>query len=95
MGKWFTHNAVHHSRGLEEPKDHSSKCYFCLTNITEITSKSKHTMKNPHLPSAMRSVTHREAVPLPKPLENLILVITTLILKKITDSQKGTRLIVI
>jgi len=95
MGKWFTPNAVHHFHGLYGPKDHSSKYYFCLTNITGIISKPKHTMKNPDLPSAMRPVTHREAVPLPKPLENLTSVMTTLILKKIMDSQNGTRLIVI
>jgi hypothetical protein len=50
-------------------------------------------MKYPDLPTAMRPVTHREAVPVPKPLENLTLVMTTLILK-IMNSQNGTRLIV-
>jgi hypothetical protein len=35
-----------------EPKDHSSDCYFCLTNITRITSKYKHTVKCPNVPSA-------------------------------------------
>jgi hypothetical protein len=39
-----------------EPKD----CYFCLTNITGITSsKSKHTVKYPNVPSAMRPVPHK------------------------------------
>jgi hypothetical protein len=55
-----------------EPKEHSSDCYFCLTNITEITSKSKHTVKYPNVPSAMRPVPHNEALPIPKPPANVI-----------------------
>ena len=43
-----------------EPKDRWSDCYFCLTNITGITSKSKNTVKYPDLPSAMRPVPHSE-----------------------------------
>ena len=55
-----------------EPKDHSSECYlFCLTDITRITSKSKHTVKYPDLPSAMRHVPHTRELPVPKPPENL------------------------
>jgi hypothetical protein len=42
-----------------EAKDHSSDCYFCLTNITGITSKSKHTVKYPNVPSAMRPIPHK------------------------------------
>jgi hypothetical protein len=49
-----------------EPKDHSSDC-FCLTNINESTSKSKHTIKYPDLPSAMRPVSHSEYLPVPHP----------------------------
>ena len=55
----------------KEPKDHSSDCYFCLTNKTGITSKSKHTVKYPDLPSAMRPVSHTEELPVPKSPENL------------------------
>jgi hypothetical protein len=51
-----------------EPKDHSSDCYFCLTNITGITSK--HTVKYPDLALAMRPIPHSEELPIPKPLEN-------------------------
>ena len=54
-----------------EPKDHSSNCYFCLTNITGISSKSKHTVKYPDLPSAMRPVPHSEEFPVLKSPENL------------------------
>jgi hypothetical protein len=55
-----------------KPKDHSSDCYFCLTNITGITSKSKHAVKYPNVPSAMRPVPHNEALHIPKPPANVI-----------------------
>lgn len=48
-----------------EPKDHISDCYFCLTNIRGITSKSKHTVKYPDLPSAKRPIPHSEELPVP------------------------------
>jgi hypothetical protein len=54
-----------------EPKDHSSDCYFCLTEIAGITSKSKHTEKYPDFPSAMRPVPHRKVLPVQNPPENL------------------------
>ena len=54
-----------------EQKDHSSECYFCLTDITWITSKSKHTEKHPDFPSAMKPVPHREELPVPNSPENL------------------------
>jgi hypothetical protein len=52
-----------------EPKENSSDCYFCLTNITGITSKSKHSeiFRFPICNEACPSVQ----VPVPKPLENL------------------------
>jgi hypothetical protein len=64
-----------------------------LTNIIGITSKSKHTVKYRDFPSAMRPVQHSEES-VPNPPENL-LAMTTLVLMKITDSKKGTMLIVI
>lgn len=48
-----------------EPKDHQTDCYFCLTNIKGITSKSKYIVKYPNLPSAMRPVLHSEEFPVP------------------------------
>ena len=66
----------------KETKDHSSNCYFCLTNIMGITSKPEHTVKYPDLPSAMRPVFYREELPVPKPPENRFVAMTTLILKK-------------
>jgi hypothetical protein len=41
-----------------EPRDYSSDDYFCLTNITAMTSKSKYTVKYPDVPSAMTPVPH-------------------------------------
>ena len=37
---------------------------FCITQIKGISSKPKHTVKYPNLPSAMRSVPHREDLPI-------------------------------
>jgi hypothetical protein len=55
-----------------EPKAHSSDSYFCITNIRGITSKSKHIVKYPNVPSAMRPVPHNEVLPIPKPPVNVI-----------------------
>jgi hypothetical protein len=54
-----------------EPTDLSSDCYFCFTNIIEITSKSKHKVKFPDLPSAMRPAAHIKELPVPKLLEKM------------------------
>jgi hypothetical protein len=54
-----------------EPKDHSSNSYFCLTNITGITSNSRHTVKYPNVPPAMRPLPHNEALPIPEPPANV------------------------
>ena len=54
-----------------EPQDHSSDCYFCITQIKRISSKSKHTVKYPNLPSAMRPVPHSEDLPIPNPATHL------------------------
>jgi len=56
-----------------EPTDHVSDCYFCLTSITSVTAKSKHTVQYPNLPSAMRPVPHSAELPLPKPPTNMAL----------------------
>jgi hypothetical protein len=47
-----------------------------------IISKSKHALKYPDLPFAMRPVPHSEEFHVPKPPENLILM-------KITDNKQG------
>ena len=49
-----------------EPKDHSSDCYFCRTNIKGFTSKTKCKVVYQDLISAMRPVLHSEEYPVPK-----------------------------
>jgi hypothetical protein len=66
----------------KEPKDHPSDCYSCLTNIPEITYKSRQTVNCPDLPSAMR--------PLQRLPGNLTFRDEILILMKISDSKKRT-----
>ena len=56
-----------------EPTNHSTDCYFCLTNIKGITAKSKHTVQYPNLSSAMRPVPHSDELPVPKHPVNLLL----------------------
>ena len=56
-----------------EPQDNSSDCYFCITQKKGISSKSKHTVKYPNLPSALRPVPHSEELPTLRPPSNLTL----------------------
>jgi hypothetical protein len=52
---------------------HGSISQRAIPNIIiGITFKSKHTVKYPNVPSAMRPVPHNEALPIPKPLANVI-----------------------
>jgi hypothetical protein len=56
-----------------DSQDYSSDCYFCTTQIKGIRSKSKHTVKYPNLPFAMRPVPHSEDLPIPHPPTHLTL----------------------
>ena len=56
-----------------EPTDHVSDCYFCLTSITGVAAKSKHTVQYPDLPPVMRPVPHSAELPVPKPPTNMAL----------------------
>ncbi|KAJ4441305.1 hypothetical protein ANN_11159, partial [Periplaneta americana] len=73
MEKWHTSHATYYPYDLEGTQNHSSDCYFCLTNIKGITSKSKHTVVYPNLQSAMRPVPHCEELLIPKPPEHVAL----------------------
>ena len=66
VGKWFAPNAV--PVVWREPKDHLFDCDCCWTDVKQITSNSRLSVKYPHLPSAVRPVRHSEELPLPKPL---------------------------
>jgi hypothetical protein len=56
-----------------ESKVHSPDCYFCLTDISEIISKSRHNsvVICPNLPLATSYVLHSEGLRVPKPLNNM------------------------
>ena len=56
-----------------EPMHHVSDCYFCLTSITGVTAKPKHTVQYPNLSSAMRPVPQSAELPVPKPPTNMML----------------------
>jgi hypothetical protein len=50
-----------------EQKDNLTDCYFCLTKISGISLKPKHSIQYPSLPSAIRPVLHSQHLPVPKP----------------------------
>lgn len=50
-----------------EPKDHITDCYFCMTKISGITSKTRNTVKYPNIPSATRPIAHGLELPVPVP----------------------------
>lgn len=52
-----------------EQKDHVTDCYFCLTNVSGFSAKSKKSIEYPNLPSAMRPVPHDDSLTIPKPPE--------------------------
>jgi len=55
------------------PTDHVSDYYFCLTSITGVTAKSRHSVQYANLPSAMRPVPHSAELPVPKSPINMTL----------------------
>jgi len=84
VGEWFAPNAV--PVVWREPKDHSSGCYCFWTDVKEITSNSRLSVKYPHLPlqwglsHTVKSCFYRSLCKV------WILAMTALIL--ITDSKK-------
>ena len=42
---------------------HVNDCYFCMTNVTGFSSKSKGNIKHPDLPSAIRPISHSADFP--------------------------------
>jgi hypothetical protein len=57
------------SKVWREQKDHLADCYFCLTKISGISLKSKHSIQYPSLPSAVRPMLYSQDLPVPKPPE--------------------------
>ena len=56
-----------------EPKDHSTDCYFCTTNISGSTSKLKKCITYPNLISAIRPIPHSEELVIQKPPTNIVI----------------------
>ena len=50
-----------------EPKDHTTDCYFCLTDVRGINSRNKKKFSYPNLNSALRPIAHNEDLPVPTP----------------------------
>lgn len=48
-----------------EQKDHSTDCYFCLTNIKGYSVKTRAKIRYPDVPSAIRPVPHGPDLPVP------------------------------
>jgi len=78
LSKWFNGKVKCMQFGVpmiwREPSDHVTDCYFCLTNVTGFSKKSRHNIVYPKVPSALRPVPHCEDLPMPNPpaeLENI------------------------
>ena len=75
LGKWFAGKNV--SLGFAVPmvwreqKDHTTDCYFCLTQIQGYSQKTKKNIAYPNLPFAIRPVPHSSELPIPKPPSDL------------------------
>jgi len=54
-----------------EGKDHTTDCYFCMTNLNGINRKNKQHVKYPDVPSAIKPVPHGTEIPIPTPPDNL------------------------
>ena len=48
-----------------EQANHVNDCYFCVTNVTGFSSKSKGNIKCPYFPSAIRPIPHSADLPPP------------------------------
>ena len=48
-----------------EPMDHTTDCYFCLVNVKGVVMKTKHRIKYPNIPSAIRPIPHSDELPVP------------------------------
>ena len=54
-----------------EGRDHTSDCYFCMTNLEGINRRNKQHVKYPDIPSAKKPVPHGPSIPIPKPPADL------------------------
>lgn len=54
-----------------EGKDHSTDCYFCMTNLEGVNKKKRRHVIYPDIPSAIKPLPHGPDVPVPKPPDNV------------------------
>ena len=47
------------------PQNHHDDCYFCAVKVAGITTKSKHSVTYPNLPSALQPIPHSDTLPVP------------------------------
>lgn len=59
-----------------ETTNHTTDCYFCMTNVIGFNRKTKHKIEYPNLPSAIRPVMHSDDIPVPKPPNELPLFLS-------------------
>ena len=57
-----------------EQADHSTDCYFCLTNIKGFSQKNKTKINYPDCRSAMKLVPHSTEIPIPSPPSTDVLI---------------------
>lgn len=50
-----------------EPQNHDTDCYFCVTNISNIRTQTKHLIKYADVSSATKPKLHKVGAPLPVP----------------------------
>lgn len=56
-----------------DPQDHRNNCYFCMTKMTGFSRFSKCKIEYSNIPCALRSVSHDDSMPVPKPQKSYIL----------------------
>jgi hypothetical protein len=54
-----------------EQMDHTTDCYFCLTNVKGFSKKNRHGIQYPNLASAIRPVPHCDEIKVPVPPTSL------------------------
>ena len=70
-----------------EQANHVNDCYFCMTNVTGFSSKSKGNIKYPDLPSAIRPIPHSADLPPP-----LFTSLPELIDEPVSSTSEGSSL---
>lgn len=50
-----------------EGKDHTTDCYFCMTDLKGVNRKKQKHVKYPDVPSAIKPIPHGPDVPIPEP----------------------------